>query len=217
MARPTQQYLSPSGDGGIIPTPGTGRAADVIELIMADHRRIRRLAATLDDAVRRAGDGRSDWVAAQVWQRLADLLEAHTRAEEEICYLAMFGSGPQAAERMQEAVADHDDILEAVSEACLHRPGTALWWRAARSVLVATTEHLDREERSVLAYCLPRLTMSRRRELGRQWSAFIAAWTQDAGPQARSHLARGQVPSPPPDQPDRQCACQRTSLPDNFS
>jgi Hemerythrin HHE cation binding domain len=189
MARPTQQHLSPSDHGGIVLTPGTGRPGDVIDLIMADHRRIRRLSATLDDAVRHAGHDRSDWVAAQVWQRLAGLLEAHAGAEEEICYLAMFGSGPQATQRMQAAIADHDEIREAISEAGLQRPGSATWWRTARFVLVATAEHLGREERGVLASCLPRLSVSRRRELGRQWATFIAAWTQDAESQARSHLA----------------------------
>ncbi len=146
---------------------------------MADHRRIRRLRETLDHAVRRGDEYRSDWVLAHAWQRLADLLETHTRAEEEICYLSMF-AGPQAAEQRREAIADHGDIREAVGEASLQRAGSALWWRAVRSALATTVDHLDREERGVLADCRPGLTITRRRELGRQWLAYTAAWRRDA-------------------------------------
>lgn len=164
---------------------------------MADHRRIRRLCAALDDAVRCLGDSGADRMLAQVWQRLADLLQAHARAEEEICYLPMFECGPPATWR--DAIDDHDDIREAISEASLHLAGSASWWRAVRAVIAASTAHLDREEQGILAHGLPALTMSRRRELGRQWLSFIAAWTLDATPGAQTgHFAGkpGRVPVP---------------------
>ena len=124
---------------------------------------------------------------AHVWQRLADLLEVHARAEEEVCYLPLFGSGPQADELRRGAVADHDDIREAALEAALQTVGSASWWRAVRAVLDRSADHLEREERGVLAHC--DLTASQRRELGRQWSAFIAAWSRDAVPRSRAGVA----------------------------
>jgi hypothetical protein len=154
--------------------------ADVIELIMAEHRRIRRLCEALDDAARWSGETGPAWVLTSVWQRLAILLDAHTRAEEEICYLPMFGSRLGTAALRQQAVADHDEIREAISEACLQPAGSRLWWGAVRAVLDTTAEHLDREENGPLADCLPRLTINQRRELGRQWSAFMAAWRRSA-------------------------------------
>ncbi|MBV9204206.1 MAG: hemerythrin domain-containing protein [Actinobacteria bacterium] len=166
----------------------------MIELIMADHRRIRRLCAALEDVVRCPGEAGSDQSLAHVWRRLADLLEAHFRAEEEICYLPMFGCSPRPAERW-DAVADHDDIRAAMGEASLQPVGSALWWRAVRAVVTASIGHLDWEERGVLAACLPGLTISQRRELGRCWLAFIAAWTLDATPPARTDLPGG-VPLP---------------------
>lgn len=196
MAIPTQQPRLPSGAPRIVLVPPAGPAADVLELIMADHRRIRRLRETLDHAIRHSDQYRSEWILAPAWQRLSDLLEAHARAEEEICYLSMF-SGPQAAERRREAIADHGDIREAVGEASLQRTGSALWWRAVRSALAATVDHFDREERGVLADYLPGLTITRRRELGRQWLAFTAAWRQDAvGPAGPDHAA-GRAPGVP--------------------
>jgi hypothetical protein len=54
--------------------------------------------------------------------------------------------------------------------------GSAAWWRTVRTVLAVSAEHLEHEERDVLPVWLPGLSMSRRRELGRQWCAFMAAW-----------------------------------------
>jgi hypothetical protein len=166
MARPIQ-HSAPSGGTR---TPIAPAATDVIELIMADHRRIRRLREALYDAVRCTGDSGENWMLAHIWQRLAGLLEAHTAADEEICYLPMFGRGPLAAKLRRDAIADHDDIREAVGEAALQRVGSALWWRAVRAALAGTVDHMNREERDVLAGC--GLTISERRELGRQWTAY---------------------------------------------
>jgi hypothetical protein len=197
VAGPTQQHRRPSCDPRIVPAPRAGPAVDVIELILADHRRIRRLRNALCDAVPYEDDHSPGWVLAPVWQRTAGLLEAHCRAEEEICYLPMFGSGAQATELRREAIADHDDIREALDEASVYRVGSALWWRAVRAALAVSADHVGREKRGVLADWQLRSTMSQRRELGRQWSAFIAAWTQDGPPRGRSDLADGAAPNLP--------------------
>ena len=165
------------GPSRIVAPPGR-QPTDIFEQIMADHRRIRRLCAALDDMARWGGD--SGWMLAQAWLRLASLLEAHTRAEEEICYLPMSGCRPHAAEDRRAAIGDHEDIREAIKEASLHGPGSDPWWRAVRAVLAVNADHLDREEHGLLANGLTGLTMTQRRELGRQWCAFIAAWRLDA-------------------------------------
>jgi hypothetical protein len=109
----------------------------------------------------------------------------------------MFSAGPEATALRQEAIADHDDIREALGEASVHHVGSALWWRAVRAALAVSADHVDREERGVLADWQLRSTMSQRRELGRQWSAFIAAWTKDAAPPARSDHAGRPAPNLP--------------------
>ena len=93
---------------------------------------------------------------AHVWERVTHLLDSRTRAEEEICYLAMFGPGSPLGEWRRDAVPDHDDIREAIEEALLQPAGSALWWGAARAVLAASADHLDREEREMLVSWLPR-------------------------------------------------------------
>lgn len=170
---PQDRYPRPSGREA--PRRG-GSPADVVELIMADHRRILRLREALDDTVRRGAAPGPAWMLGHVWERFAELLEAHTRVEEEICYLPMSESSPDPAQWRRAAVADHDDIREVIAEAALQPAGSALWWGAASAVLAINADHLDREEQYILAGWLPLLTMRRRYELGRQWLAFVSAW-----------------------------------------
>lgn len=151
------------------------RSDDIVELVMADHRRIRRMCRALDDAVRWAERLGPDWLPADAWRRLATLLEAHSRAEEEICYLPAVRSGAVARARIQDSVADHDDFRELIKEAALCPAGSRLWWHAVSVVLAATPAHLEQEEREVFAAWQDRMTMRERRELGRQWTMFIAA------------------------------------------
>ena len=67
--------------------------ADIVEVILADHKRIRRMLGALDDAASYGEDPCAGWMLAPVWCWLADLLELHAEAEEEICYLALSGQG----------------------------------------------------------------------------------------------------------------------------
>ena len=152
----------------------TEPAADIMDLIMADHRRIRRLREALYDAARCAGSSGPEWVPAHIWQRCSDLLVTHFRAEEEVCYLPTAGAGPEPG-GWRDAVADHGDIRDAIREATGHRPGTAPWWRAVTDALTTSMEHLDREENGFLADGLPSLTPDQRRMLGRQWAVLTAA------------------------------------------
>ena len=143
--------------------------ADIADLIMADHRRIRRLRDAVYDTARTAGHSGPEWVPAHVWQRFTGLLVTHFEAEEEVCYRRMSEVAPGAAGWHHEAIADHDEIREAICEASQLRPGSAPWWRTVTAALIASTEHLDREESGILAASLPRLTLNQRQMLGYHW------------------------------------------------
>jgi hypothetical protein len=66
--------------------------SDIIELVLADHRRIRRLMDSFKNVVRH-GEVSGTARLANVWERAAELLELHIDAEQEFCYLAVFGTG----------------------------------------------------------------------------------------------------------------------------
>jgi hypothetical protein len=159
--------------------------ADIIELILFDHERILRLQTALSDVARYYRDAGSAWALASIWDRLAALIEIHTEAEEEICYLAMFGTSRAGQAHMQEAIADHDDIREAFGEARLLPVGSAAWWRAVKAALSTWVEQIDREEQGVLADFARRAGRAQRDKLGRQWSAFTTARHGDLPPQTQ--------------------------------
>ena len=79
------------------------------------------------------------------------MIDLHTQAEEEICYLAMFGTSRAGLAQVQASIADHDDIREAFGEARLQPAGSDRWWTAVKAALSTWVEQIDREERGVLA------------------------------------------------------------------
>ena len=168
-------------------TPGRVRArgpdrgrADVLDLIHADHARIRRLLATAESAARRAEPARAPRMLSEAWDRAAVLLQADCDAEEEICYPVLFGAAGAAA-LTGEARAEHDDIRAAVAEARLQEAGSPAWWRAVTAAITATREHFTHEEHGALAQIRHRTSPAQRRTLGRQWAAYMNARARDAG------------------------------------
>jgi hypothetical protein len=130
-----------------VPDAGT---SEIGELIVAEDARILRLFRSLDDLVRRGDPAVARLGLAQIWARLASLLEVHTRAEEEICFPLVFGSGACTLAFMETATADHDDMREAVAEARLLDVGSARWSQLISMIHAACTEHFAGEERGPL-------------------------------------------------------------------
>jgi hypothetical protein len=161
--------------------------ADIIELILADHQRVRRLEIGLRDAARRCG-AEPSWVLPHVWDRLADLIEEHTAAEEEICWLTMFGAGPTAAARVRQMTATGEDIREAIAESRLQPAGSACWWMAVNHALRNWTVQAGHEETVILTGFACRSDQSLRDRLARQWLAFGAS--HGPGSLSASTLAR---------------------------
>ncbi len=164
---------------------------DIIELVFADHRRIRQLRQALDDAARDGARGGPGGALADVWDSLAGLIELHFSAEREICWLPMCGTDPPGRERLAEAAAVAADIMAAIGETRLQPAGSPCWWRAVNDALSACTAQLGREEDSILAGFARRADRSARERLGRQWLAYAAARLLDetaAGPDAAACL-----------------------------
>jgi hypothetical protein len=156
--------------------PPAGELPELVQVIVAEHARILRLFAALANLGRRQPSGtcgRTTLIGA--WQRLASLVDMHADAEEEICYEVLFGYGGHIAALLNTAVADHNDIREAVAEARLAEAGSASWWRAVATAHRACTEHFASEEQGVLAYVCAQLTPETGKLLARQWAAFTAA------------------------------------------
>jgi Hemerythrin HHE cation binding domain len=176
----------------------------VLDLIHADHARIRRLLAIAESAARRAEPARAPRMLSEAWDRAAVLLEADCDAEKEICYPVLSGAAGGAT-LIGEAKAEHDDIREAVAETRLQEAGSPAWWRGVTAAITATRDHFTHEEHGALAQMRHRTSPAQRGMLGRQWAAYMNAWAHDAGTGAGGsgrpgsgqtcHPAGGQAPA----------------------
>lgn len=154
--------------------------ADIIELILADNRWIRRLQTGLRAAARVCGSEPS-WVLPRTWEGLADAIEVHIAAEEEICWPVLSVAWPDGPARLREVAADGEDIRAAIAETALQPAGSPGWWRAVNDALRDCSSCLDREEHGLLAVLARQAGSALRHQLGLQWLAFLAAHNRDKG------------------------------------
>ncbi|MFC7658208.1 hemerythrin domain-containing protein [Pseudonocardia benzenivorans] len=82
-----------------------------------------------------------------MWQPLADHLDVHAVAEEEIFYPQLLRRGGDDAEdETLDAIGDHNDIRDGVHAAARHPIGTDAWWDAVQQARDANDEHMAEEE-----------------------------------------------------------------------
>jgi Hemerythrin HHE cation binding domain len=149
-------------------------------LIFDEHARILRLFGALDGLIRRGEPAITRLALDQIWTRLASLVDVHTRAEEEVVFPLVFGSGPRALDFVAAATADHDDLREAVAEARLLDVDSSRWWRVVTAARAACAQHFASEERGLLAQVCGSLPPETSKDLVRRWTVFAAVHASDA-------------------------------------
>jgi hypothetical protein len=148
---------------------------DITQLILDDHHEQRRLFAILEQ-VDRAETG----VLTAVWGRLAAFLELHAAAEEEIFYPALLQVGLAAhraagvEEETLDAIGDHNEIRDAVTEAGRHQVGTDGWYAAVAAANLANSDHMGEEERQGLTDFRRLAGLQRRHDLAVAFAAYEA-------------------------------------------
>ncbi len=149
---------------------------DITQLILDDHHEQRRLFALLEQV-----DPADRETLRAVWGRLAAFLELHAAAEEEIFYpeLLLVGTSArrtgQVEDETVDAIGDHNDIRDAVTQAGLHPVGSDEWHAAVTAANAANSDHMAEEEREGLTDFRHLASLQRRHELG---VAFIRYETQ---------------------------------------
>ena len=148
---------------------------DITQLILDDHHEQRRLFAILEQI------DRSDTeTLGAVWGRLAAFLELHAAAEEEIFYPALLrvGIGAQrggtAEDETIDAIADHNDIRDAVVSAEGHPVGSDGWYAAVTAANLANSDHMGEEEREGLTDFRRLASLQLRHDLAVAFVAFEA-------------------------------------------
>jgi hypothetical protein len=141
---------------------------DITQVIADDHDCFRRSFARLDDLRAWA----SPTELSKTWDPLAELLDVHAIAEEEIFYPQLLREGEDAREETLDAIGDHNDIRDCVHEAARLPVGSAPWWDAVGRAREANDEHMAEEERDALADFRRNATIGLRVSLGRRFRAF---------------------------------------------
>ncbi len=147
---------------------------DITQLILDDHHEQRRLFAILEQI------DRTDTSAlSAIWERLAVFLELHAEAEEEIFYPELLrvgegaaGASPQA--ETEDAIADHNDIRDAVAAVADHEVGSDGWYDAVAKANQANSDHMAEEEREGLTDFRRHAGLPLRHDLAVAFAAFEA-------------------------------------------
>lgn len=133
-------------------------SSDVVELILADHRRFEDLFREL-----RSSEGDRHTALGD----LSALLVAHAQAEETEVYPALRKSSQVDDEEVEHGAEEHAEGHEALLELLeADEPGTESWDEKLEKLSGSITHHLDEEERTILNDARNTLTQERRDELG---------------------------------------------------
>ncbi|QNE17406.1 hemerythrin domain-containing protein [Kribbella qitaiheensis] len=145
-------------------------AADVVDLIMQDHREVERLF----DELKNHPEKRVGLVPV-----LTTLLFAHSRAEESEVYPAAAAEADEADE-VAHSQEEHVEADQLLAKLAATDPESADFDKALRNLVDAVTHHVEEEETKVLPGMSANLSQERRLELG---EAFAASRKEHLGEQ----------------------------------
>ena len=177
---------------------------DITELILDDHQEQRRLFAILEQI------SRTDTPAlGAVWERLGIFLELHAAAEEAVFYPALLQVGLAAMRRegaeaeTLDAIRDHNEIRDAVTEVARQQVGTKEWFAAVTAANLANSDHMAEEEREGLTDFRRLAGLQQRHDLAVAFTAFQArnyggVPAVDKDPEAYIRQAEGDLRLAPP-------------------
>ena len=156
---------------------------DICDLILDDHREIRRLFSLLEQI-----DRHDTEALGAVWRRLRALLDTHAEAEERHLYprLMEVGEGANdaenAADETRDAIEDHNDIRDAANAVEAHEVGTDAWLEAVDHANLVNSKHMAEEERQGLTDFRRNAPLEERHSLGTRFIAFDAAHVEGVEP-----------------------------------
>ncbi len=114
---------------------------NALDLLIADHNRVRGLFAQFKDAK----DNDDTDTMSQLALKIFEDLEVHTTIEEEIFYPAVHDTNEDIAETVDEGVEEHHVVKLLMAE-IKQMPDGSDEWTAKMSVLIENVEHHAEEE-----------------------------------------------------------------------
>lgn len=148
---------------------------DITQLILDDHAEQRRLFAILEQI-----DRKDTAKLTAIWGRLSAFLEVHALAEEELFYPALLHLGKgidkkhTPEEETKDAIHDHNEIRDAVTEAAGNDVGTDAWYTSVAKANAANSDHMGEEEREGLTDFRHNASLQVRHDLAVKFAVFEA-------------------------------------------
>jgi iron-sulfur cluster repair protein YtfE (RIC family) len=139
---------------------------DALELLTADHNRVRGLFTRFQ-----AAEGSNHGEAARLAKTIFEELEVHTRIEEEIFYPTVSACNDDLHEIVAEGMEEHHVVDELMTEIKALQP-TDDAWAAKLKVLIENVEHhAEEEEQEMFPLVRRALDNDARVELGQRLEA----------------------------------------------
>jgi hemerythrin superfamily protein len=160
---------------------------DALELLTADHNRVRGLFSRFETAA-----GKNDAQAAQLAAKIFEELEIHTKIEEALFYPTVTKLNDEIHELVTEGIEEHHVVDGLMAEVKGLRPSDEEW-PAKMKVLVENVEHhAEEEEQEMFPKIRSAMDKDARAELGQR---LEAKKSELGAPTARdkSHLSTDEL------------------------
>jgi iron-sulfur cluster repair protein YtfE (RIC family) len=143
---------------------------DALELLTADHNRVRGLFARFQ-----AAEGENDAQAARLAAKIFDELEVHTKIEEEIFYPAVTKLNEEIHELVTEGVEEHHVVDSLMGEVKGLSPSDEEWAAKVKVLIENVEHHAEEEEQEMFPKVRKAMSSGARAELGQRLEARKAA------------------------------------------
>ena len=133
-----------TGTAGPRDTTVTGATMDALELLTADHNRVRGLFSRFQ-----AAEGKDEAEAQRLAATIFEELEVHTKIEEQVFYPAVSDCNEELHDLVAEGIEEHHVVESLMAEAKGLLPSDDAW-AAKLKVLIENVEHHAEEEEEEL-------------------------------------------------------------------
>ena len=142
---------------------------DALELLTADHNRVRGLFARFQ-----AAEGENDAQAARLAAKIFEELEVHTKIEEEIFYPAITTLNDEIHELVTEGVEEHHVVDTLMAEVKVLSPSDEEWAAKLKVLIENVEHHAEEEEEEMFSKIRRAMNDAARAELGQRMEAMKA-------------------------------------------
>ena len=139
---------------------------DALELLTADHNRVRGLFARF-----KAAEGENDAQAARLAAKIFEELEVHTTIEEKIFYPAITKLSDEIHEMVTEGVEEHHVVDNLMAEVKGLSPSNEKWAAKVKVLIENVEHHAGEEEEDMFPKVRQAMDSDARAELGQRMEA----------------------------------------------